>query len=48
MFKFLSKKEQLRLEQIENEKLKAKNKMLEDALLELAEVVTEEEGQKNG
>ena len=43
MFSFISKKKQRRLEEIQNEKNAARNKELEEALLELAEVLAEVE-----
>lgn len=39
MFKFLDLKEQLRIERQKNEALQAQNKDLENAVLELAEIV---------
>ena len=49
MFKFLTIKDQLRIEQQKNAQLEARNKELEDALIELAEIVaTNEEVIKNG
>lgn len=39
MFKFLDFREQLRLEKQKNEALQAQNKVLEDAIVELAEIV---------
>lgn len=47
MFKFLSVKEQLREEQIKNSLLQARNTELEDALIELAEIVARNEEEIN-
>ena len=43
MFKLLTTKDQLRIEQQKNEALQARNKELEDALIELAEIVASNE-----
>ena len=45
MFKYLTPKEQVRKLQQENRALKEHIKILEDALVELAEIITEEEEQ---
>lgn len=44
MFKFLSIREQLQEERRKNEALRAQSKDLENALLELAEIVAANEG----
>lgn len=43
MFKFLDVKEQLRIERQKNKALQAHVKELEDAIVELAEIVAREE-----
>lgn len=43
MFKFLDVKEQLRIERQKNKALQAHAKDLEDAIVELAEIVAREE-----
>ena len=45
MFKYLTPKEQVQKLQRENRALKEHVKILEDALVELAEIITEEEEQ---
>ena len=45
MFKYLTPKEQVQKLQRENRALKEHVKVLEDALVELAEIITEEEEQ---
>ena len=48
MFKFLNTKDQLRIEQQKNEALQARNKELEDAIIELAEIVANNEEKIDG
>ena len=45
MFKYLTPKEQVQKLQQENRALKEHVKILEDAIVELAEIITEEEEQ---
>ncbi len=48
MFAYLTPKEQVRKLQQENRALKEHVKILEDALVELAEIITEEEEEQDG
>ena len=46
MFKYLTPKEQVRKLQQENKALKEHLKVLEDAIVELAAIISEEEGEE--